>query len=116
LHAAFEVFQETPYRFSSPQEFSNTPGRGGTKGSLLLMNHWIETVPAPKPSNAAIVNAYGVLYERAAACRRQRGMMPTLVAVDFYRTGDLFRVVRALNGLPPLPENPATGDDQTVPR
>jgi hypothetical protein len=27
-------------------------------------------------------------------------MMPNLVAVDFYRTGDLFRVVRALNGIP----------------
>jgi hypothetical protein len=116
LHPAFEVFQETPYRFSSPQEFSNEPGRGGTRGSLLLMNHWIETAPAPKPSNAAIVNAYDVLFERAAACRRQRGMLPTLVAVDFYRTGDLFRVVRALNGLPPLPENQATTDDQTVPR
>ena len=67
------------------------------------MNHWIETAPAPRPSNAEIVNAYDVLYGRAAACRRERGMMPTLVAVDFYRTGDLLRVVRALNGLPPRP-------------
>ena len=26
-----------------------------------------------------------------------------MVAVDFYRTGDLFRVVRTLNGLDPSP-------------
>jgi uncharacterized membrane protein HdeD (DUF308 family) len=103
IHQAFEVFQETPYRFLNPDEFSNQPGRGGTEGSLLLLNHWIETAPAPRPSNAEIVNAYDVLYGRANACRRERGMMPTLVAVDFYRTGDLFRVVRTLNGLPPLP-------------
>lgn len=97
-HPAYEVFQETPYRFLDPSEFSNKPNRGGTGGSLLLMNHWIETTPAPKPSNAEIVNAYDVLYKRAAACRRERNMMPTLVAVDFYRTGDLLRVVDALNG------------------
>ena len=35
-HPAFEVFQETPYRFKDPAEFSNQPGRGGTSGSLLL--------------------------------------------------------------------------------
>jgi hypothetical protein len=92
--------QETPYGFHSPAEFSNRPNRGGTKGSLLLMNHWIETAPASKPSNAEIVNAYGVLLKRARACRRERKMVPNLVAVDFYRTGDLFRVCRALNGVP----------------
>jgi hypothetical protein len=27
-------------------------------------------------------------------------MVPNLLAVDFYRTGDLFRVARALNGIP----------------
>ena len=52
-HPAFEVLQETPYTFHDPSEFSNRPNRGGTKGSLLLMNHWIDTTPAPKPSNAA---------------------------------------------------------------
>jgi hypothetical protein len=26
-------------------------------------------------------------------------MIPNLVAVDFYGTGDLFKVVRALNGI-----------------
>jgi hypothetical protein len=98
-HRAFDVFQETPYRFNDPSEFSNQPNRGGKSGSLLLMNHWIETTPAPKPTNAEVVNAFDLLYARAKACRRARGMIPTLVAVDFYATGDLVRVVDALNGV-----------------
>ncbi len=98
-HVVWDVFQETPYRFLDPSEFSNKPGRGGTTGSLLLMNHWIETTPAPKPSNAEIVNAYDFLLKRARACRRARGMMPNLIAVDFYATGDLVRVVDTMNGV-----------------
>lgn len=98
-HPAFEVCQETPYGFKTPEEFSNRPNRGGTRGSLLLMNHWIETTPTPLPSNAKIVNAYDFLLKRALACKKERGMMPNLVAVDFYRTGDLFRVVDTLNGV-----------------
>jgi hypothetical protein len=98
-HGAFEVFQETPYQFKTPEAFSNKAGRGGKNGSLLLMNHWIETTPTPLPSNAEIVNSYDVLLKRAQACKKQRRMMPNLVAVDFYRTGDLLRVVDALNGV-----------------
>ena len=98
-HQAFEVLQETPYGFKTPEAMSNKPNRGGTGGSLLLMNHWIETAPASLPSNAAIVNAYDFLLARARKCRRERGMIPNLIAVDFYRTGDLFKVVRTLNGI-----------------
>jgi len=98
-HLSTEVYQETPYRFLDPSEFSNQPNRGGTAGSLLLMNHWIETTPTPLPSNAEIVNAYDFLLERARACRKHRRMIPNLVAVDFYRSGDLMRVVDALNGV-----------------
>ncbi|HET9951698.1 MAG TPA: hypothetical protein VFS09_07900, partial [Candidatus Eisenbacteria bacterium] len=99
-HQAFETIQETPYGFHKPEDFSNKPNRGGTGGSLLLMNHWIETAPSSLPSNAEIVNAYDVLLKRARACRRERGMTPNLIAVDFYRTGDLFKVVRTMNGIP----------------
>ncbi|HEX6790162.1 MAG TPA: hypothetical protein VF247_02530, partial [Candidatus Krumholzibacteria bacterium] len=98
-HLCTDVCQETPYGFKTVDEFSNKPNRGGTTGSLLLMNHWIETTPTPLPSNAEIVNAYDFLLKRALACKKQRKMMPNLVAVDFYRTGDLVRVVDALNGV-----------------
>jgi hypothetical protein len=99
-HQAFETFQETPYGFKSPEDFSNKPNRGGTSGSLLLMNNWVETPPSSIPSNAAIVNAYDFLLKRARACRRERRMVPNLIAVDFYRTGDLFKVCRTMNGIP----------------
>ncbi len=103
-HHSTEVYQETPYRFLDPSEFSNKPNRGGTAGSLLLMNHWIETTPTPLPSNAEIVNAYDFLLKRARACQKERHMIPNLVAVDFYRSGDLMRVVDALNGVETPPE------------
>jgi hypothetical protein len=96
-HPAFAVLQETPFTFHQPSEFSNRPNRGGTGGSLYLMNHWIESTPIPKPSNAEIVNARDVLLQRIRAFRRERGRLPNLVAVDFYGVGDLVAVVRELN-------------------
>jgi hypothetical protein len=99
MHPAFQLMQETPYHFTKPSELACTPNRGGTAGSLFLMNNWIDTTPAPKPSNAAIVNAYAALLGRARACEAERGKRPTVIAVDFYRTGALFQVARALNGV-----------------
>ena len=51
--------------------------------------------------HAEIVNAYDPLLKRAQDCQRVRKKLPNVLLVDFYRTGDLFRVVRTLNGLPP---------------
>jgi hypothetical protein len=99
LHPAFEAFQETPYTFRTAAEMTCRPNRGGTAGSLFQVNHWIETTPTPRPSNAAVVNAYDFLLSRARLCQRERRRLPNLVAVDFYATGDLLRVVRTLNGL-----------------
>jgi hypothetical protein len=99
FHPAFAVMQETPYSFKQPSELSCAPNRGGTSGALFLMNNWIDTTPAPKPSNAAIVNAYDALLARARRCQAERGKLPTVLAVDFYRTGAVLRVARTLNGL-----------------
>src|SRR5262249_56892911 len=98
--AACEGRREPPYRFQDRWEFWNRPNRGGTAGSLMLLNHWIESTPMPKPSSAAIVNAHDALLARIGAFRRERGRLPNLVAVDFYGTGDLIQVVRELNGGP----------------
>jgi hypothetical protein len=98
IHPAFEVMQETPYRFHNPAEFSWKPNRGGDAASLFLINHWIETAPASLPSNAEIVNAYDFLLKRAQECQ-QRGRLPNVIAVDFYDTGDVVDVARTLNGI-----------------
>ena len=99
LRPAFQNIQETPYSFHHPDEFPCRPNRGGTDGSLFLLNHWIDTAPAPKPSNAAVVNAHNFLLDRARRCTRERRHLPNIIAVDFYMTGDLFRVVDELNGV-----------------
>jgi hypothetical protein len=109
MHPAFQLMQETPYHFTKPSELACTPNRGGTAGSLFQINHWIETLPAPKPSNAAIVNAHDFLLRRARACQKERGRLPNILAVDFARTGDVVGVVAELNGVAPA-SAPAAAD------
>jgi hypothetical protein len=100
-HPAFEAIQETPYTFHAPSEFNCRPNRGGPKAPLFQINHWIETTPTPKPSNAAIVNAHDFLLARARQCRKERGRLPNILAVDFALTGDVVGVAAELNGLAP---------------
>jgi hypothetical protein len=99
LRPAFQYVRETPYSFHAVEEFSCRANRGGDGGSLFLMNHWIETTPTPRPSNAAVVNAFDALLQRARKCAEERGRLPNIIAVDFYRTGDLLKVVNKLNGV-----------------
>jgi hypothetical protein len=101
------ITQETPYSFARVAQLTEPPrlpasceeNRGPTDAPLFLVNHWITTDPAPRPSNAAQVNAYEALLRRTRECGRLRGQLPNLVAVDFYRRGDLFRAVNTLNGV-----------------
>jgi hypothetical protein len=101
------ITEETPYAFAKVRQLTNPDrlaasceaNRGPEGAAFFLLNHWITTDPAPLPSNARKVNAYGPLLERARECQRIRGHLPNLVAVNFYREGDLFRVVDRLNRL-----------------
>ncbi len=103
LHPAFDgAIMETPYTFHAPDEFSCAENRGGGGALLFQLNHWIESTPAPKPSNAAIVNSYDFLLNRARECAKERKHLPNIIAVDFYKVGDLMGVVRTLNGLDPV--------------
>jgi hypothetical protein len=99
LRPAFESFRETPYTFRKIEEFSCRSNRGGEAGQLFQINHWIDTTPTPRPSNAAIVNAYAFLLARAEQCASERHHPANVIAVDFYQTGDLFAVVNKLNGV-----------------
>jgi hypothetical protein len=103
LLAQPKVMQETPYHFGTEQALaapaSCDPNRGGTAGSLLLVNHWVDTSPAPRVSIARRVNAREFLERRLERCRRTRAMLPNIVAVDFYREGDAAPVVDELNGV-----------------
>lgn len=102
-HSLGGLVTETPYTFHKPQDFNCRPNRGTPTGDLFLINHWIETTPAPRPSNAEIVNQREALVRRARQCERDRHMLPTIFAVDFAGIGDIVGAARELNGLPPLP-------------
>jgi hypothetical protein len=98
------LVEETPYTFRSAAELEDDaascePNRGPERAPLFLINHWISTDPTPRPSDAEQVNAYDVLLARARACERIRDHLPNLLAVNFYRRGDVFDVAKTLNGL-----------------
>ena len=98
------ITQETPYSWSTPSlltkkrnwRASCKPNRGGTKGTLFLMNHWSPPF-APKAATSAQVNSRRVVVGRALACRKRRGRMPTMVAADMVDVGSLIAAVRELN-------------------
>jgi hypothetical protein len=107
-HLAYaHALQETPFRFTSaaqltdPSELATScrANRGPSSAPLFLVNHWVDTTPTPRPSLATVVNARAALLKRAQTCERLRRRLPNLVAVDFYRRGDVFGVVNALNGI-----------------
>ena len=97
-HHAWDLIQDTPYSFSSEDEFSCEANRGETTSPLFLVNHWLGT-PLPTSEGAERVNTDAVLHERAEACAEARGQRVNLLGVDFYDRGDLFSVVDKLNGL-----------------
>lgn len=94
----FQLFQETPFNFKRRSEMSCRPNRGDVNNSLFLVNDWINTDPKPLPATARAVNGYNFLLGRARDCEQERALVPNLVAVDFYREGNLLDVVRTLNG------------------
>jgi hypothetical protein len=107
-HPAYKaITEETPYTFkkvallTDPADLPKSckPNRGPEGAPMFLINHWISTDPVPLPSHARQVNAYKPLLARAQECQRIRHHLPNLLAVNFYREGDLFAVVNKLNGV-----------------
>ena len=102
-HQGFDLAMETPYTFHTSAELaaaaSCVPNRGGTGKPLFQLNNWVEKLPR-SPRLADRVNSYDFMLRRARLCEKRRGALPNLVAVDYYNRGDLFGVVRALNGIP----------------
>ncbi|MEA3336371.1 MAG: hypothetical protein U9R25_10710 [Chloroflexota bacterium] len=90
--------EETPYTFVVPEQFNCEPNRGDTGKPFFLLNHWIQR-GSPNRVDAAIVNEYDFLLDRAEQCAEERGQIPNFVAVNWYGQGDLFGVVDTLNGV-----------------
>lgn len=95
-HHVWDLTWDTPYTFTSIDDFSCDPNRGDPSNPLFLVNHWVSTeANLPDAGRAAEANALDVLLARIEACPRR----PTFLAVDFYEQGDLFAAVNALNDL-----------------
>jgi len=95
LHDAFEFSQETPFSFAAAAEFSCVSNRGRSDSPLFVVNHFITLARAGNQT----INDHDELMERASTCMRERGMQPSLLAVDFATRGDVIGVVDALNGV-----------------
>jgi len=65
------------------------------------MNHWSPPTPPVQadPAQYEALNAKSVLVGRARQCASDRGLLPTIVAVDQFSYGDLFAAVKRLNVL-----------------
>jgi hypothetical protein len=101
----FDITQETPFKFEKPEQLTKRSScdenRGPADAPFFLMNNWVDTSPAPRPTNAKKVNRKDFLLDRVAMCTRIRGVQPNILAVDFYKEGNVFGAVDELNGVSP---------------
>lgn len=96
-YLAFAAYmQDTPAHVRTPDGFTCKHNRGDPEAPLLLINHWIATVP-PDRVSAFRVNRRASLMAHVERCREERGMEPSIIAVDFSSIGDVLRVVDELN-------------------
>jgi hypothetical protein len=97
---------DTDYDFSTTDRLTDpavveascrpTPWGRSDAGKVFVMQHFITNLIASKNSSR-IVNASNVIIERALACRASRGLMPTIVLVDYFELPDLADgVIRAV--------------------
>jgi hypothetical protein len=96
LRNLYAYGMETPFSFSSPDEMSCVPHRGGTGKRLFLLNHFV-TENGGSRLDAGRVNSRAFLLDRAERCGRERGRPVTFVAVDYVTIGDAKGAVDALN-------------------
>lgn len=97
----FAITQETPFSFSKPEQLTRPAScdknRGKPDAPFFLMNHWVDTSPAPRPTNAEVVNRKRFILDRVTMCTRRRGLQPNIIAVDFFKQGDAVGAVDELN-------------------
>jgi hypothetical protein len=96
LHQGFDLVQDTEYTFKTAADFTCTLKRGSPDSPLFSVNHWLASFTR-LISSAEEVNAYDVLKPRIDECEIERGRKPSMIAVNWYDRGDLFRVVDELN-------------------
>ncbi len=97
----YGIFQDTPYTFAEPTDFTCVHNRGPDDAPLFEINHFITNKKPPSVDVARKVNAYDFLMSRVRQCEAERKLFPSIVAVNFFHVGDLREVVDVLNGVAP---------------
>ncbi len=95
----FHWVQDTPYDNPTLADLSCRPNRGSPTSPLLLLNTWLNNFTT-LATDARTVNRESFLLPYVQRCQSERDHIPNFVAVNFYNLGDVFDVVRRLNGLP----------------
>jgi hypothetical protein len=94
----FSFAQDTPYDATDAATLSCRRYRGTPDSPLFLVNHWIASFPPSVSRNGRIGGE--VLRERLRRCRRERGLVPNLPAVDFYERSGVIALAERLNSRP----------------
>ncbi|MFM9140818.1 MAG: hypothetical protein ACKOTH_09950 [Solirubrobacterales bacterium] len=120
------VGRDTDYDFDSTSKLTDpgnlarscqpTPWGASGTGRFFVMQHFVTNVFASR-SASRTVNARDVLARRALACRDARGVLPSVLLVDYYELGDLQGAVRELNSLyrAPVAGAPSGGSGNGAP-
>ena len=93
---------ENPWSATKASEISCALDRGVATNSLFTMNQFVSN-PFPTPEDSLAVNSNPFFLETAQTCQAERSHLPNFLSVNFYDLGDLFAVVRTLNGLDESP-------------
>ena len=100
---AFDLVMDTPFRFPTVDSLLGADAcvanRGPDDAGLFLVNHWVQPDGPVRPRDAERANAPDFLVERLTRCEEERGVRPTIVAVDFLGRGDAMAAVDRLNGV-----------------
>jgi hypothetical protein len=92
----FSFVQDTPLGATKPGEASCDLFRGDASSPLLMLNNWADVFPPQLSANGGFLERRFVL-DRARSCARARGLPVSLIATDFYDTGELIEAVDAIN-------------------
>jgi hypothetical protein len=99
-HDQFSYTQDTPLGVERPGDFSCDANRGDENSPIFMLNRWVDRFPPPLTENRR-ASQRDTLLAYARQCQRRRGLLPSLIAVDYYDEGAIVDVARELNGLPP---------------
>lgn len=87
---------DTRWKNSSIKDFTCKEDRGSSKNALWILNHFLGN-PLSTPKLSLEANSNPFFLQRAQQCQKEAGRIPNFITVDFYRQGDVFKAVDALN-------------------